>query len=289
MKSSSPVIIIGMSRSGTSMLTRMLGALGLFCGSHLTNNHEAIFFREINDWLLAQCSGGLENPGAIKYLLKDPEARGLFTEFITFTLKTHRVISYLGLGKYLTVRTPFNLDIPWGWKDPRNTFTLPFWLDVFPNAKVIHIYRHPMDIVNSLSTRRKRGLLRLSEKHRNWRGIYWYYLMQKFIPGKRVFVDLRGASPEEGLAMWQEYMEQALSHVTGLGERAIQIKYEDFLYEPRGIIEKLCEFTGLDASTEHIIELTQDINKSRAYAYRNKPELEAFTKEKAEVLKVYGY
>jgi len=289
MKSESPVIIIGMSRSGTSLLTRMLESLGLFCGSTLTNNHEAVFFHEINDWLLTQCSGGLENPGTIKYLLQDKEARRLFSEFISFTMKTHRVISYLGLGKYLSVRTPANLDIPWGWKDPRNTFTLPVWLDLFPDAKVIHIYRHPMDIINSLTTRRKRGLLRLSDKHRRWRGIYWYYLMQKFIPGKKVFVDLRAASPEEGLNMWEEYMKEARTHVEGLGERAIEIKYEDFLDEPIQVLERLSGFAGLESSGERIKELTRDINRSRAYAYRNKPELLALTKEKADLLRAYGY
>ena len=80
MKAQSPIIIIGMSRSGTSMLTRMLGSLGLFCGSKLTNNHEAVFFRELNDWLLTQCSGGLENPGTMQNLLQDSEARALSME-----------------------------------------------------------------------------------------------------------------------------------------------------------------------------------------------------------------
>ncbi len=289
MKSQSPLIIIGMSRSGTSMLTRMLESLGLFCGSRLTDNHEALFFREINDWLLAQCSGGLENPGTIKYLLQDSEARKLFTEFITFAMKTHRVISYLGLVKYLNAKTPANLDIPWGWKDPRNTYTLPLWLDIFPDAKVIHIYRHPMDIVNSLSTRRKKGLLRLSEKHRSWKGLYWYYLMQKFIPDKRVFVDLRGTSPEEGLIMWEEYMKEARTHLKSLGKRAIEIKYEDFLDEPSATLETLSEFAGLEASVDRIKELTRDINKSRAYAYRNEPELKEFAEKFRDRLNEYEY
>ena len=289
MKPEPPVIIIGMSRSGTSMLTRMLESLGLFCGKKLTNNHEALFFREINDWLLAQCGGGLENPGVIKHLLSDQEARKLFSEFITFTMKTHRVISYLGLGKFLSIRTPANLQIPWGWKDPRNTFTLPFWLDIFPEAKVIHIYRHPMDIINSLSTRRKKGLLRLSEKHRSWRAVYWHYLMQKFIPSKRVFVDLRGANPEEGLRMWEEYMKEARSHVKSLGARAIEIKYEDFLDEPARMLEELSEFSGLELNKDLINELTQNVNKGRAYSYKDVPELEVFSKSNSELLKSYGY
>ena len=60
MKPTPPVIIIGMSRSGTNMLTRMLDSLGLFCGSALTGNHEAVFFRELNDWLFYPPGPGLK-------------------------------------------------------------------------------------------------------------------------------------------------------------------------------------------------------------------------------------
>ncbi len=30
----------------------------------------------------------------------------------------------------------------WGWKDPRNTFTLPMWLSIFPKARVLHVLRN---------------------------------------------------------------------------------------------------------------------------------------------------
>jgi hypothetical protein len=30
---------------------------------------------------------------------------------------------------------------PWGWKDPRNSLTLPFWLQVFPGARVLIVHR----------------------------------------------------------------------------------------------------------------------------------------------------
>ena len=196
----------------------------------------------------------------------------------------------MGLSKYLSLRTPARLDIPWGWKDPRNTYTLPIWLDLFPEAKVIHIYRHPMDIVNSLMTRRARGLRRLSEKQSGWKkAISWYHMVQKFIPSKKVFVDLRGGSPEEGLVMWEEYMQQARSHVNSLGDQAIEIKYEDFLEHPARVLGQLSEFTGLEASQGRIEELTKDINKSRAYAFRKEPELLSFSNEKSEILKTYGY
>ena len=104
----------------------MLEDLGLFIGKSKDRNNEALFFIDLNMWLLEQSSGGLENPKSIRYILEDREVRTLFADFIRHTMKTPKVISYLGFKKYLTCRTPLNLNIPWGWKDPRNTFTLPF-------------------------------------------------------------------------------------------------------------------------------------------------------------------
>lgn len=286
---SPPVIIIGMSRSGTSMLTRMLTELGLFTGQSLTDNHEAMFFRQLNDWLLIQCSGGLENPATIKYLLGDEEARALFGKFIHYTMTTPRVVSFLGVSNYFKYRTPANLDIPWGWKDPRNTYTLPFWLDLFPDAKVIHIFRHPLDIVNSLRTRRERGLSRLKGRHSRWKPLYWFYLMEKFIRGKRVFVDLRGADLEEGLLMWEEYIAEARTHVANLGDRAIEVKYEAFLQNPVDTLGELSEFCGLQTASSDLEKTACRVNESRGLAYLKDPELKAFSVRISDRLSEYGY
>ncbi len=278
-----------MSRSGTSMLTRMLDEVGILTGKKVTRNHEAIFFREINDWLLTQSSGGLEDPGSIKYLLQDQEARSLYGEFVEFSMTTPHVISFLGISNYLKYRTPQKLDIPWGWKDPRNTFTLPFWLDLFPGAKVIHIYRHPLDIANSLITRRKRGLSRLQGRHKSFKPFYWYYLMHKFILKNRVFVDVRGSTLNESFSIWEEYLAEARSHVESLSERAIEIKYEDFLEYPSEILKTVAEFCELDVPQSKIESVASTANKSRAYAYLNDPELKAFSENMADKLKSYGY
>ena len=227
MPTNSPIIIIGMSRSGTGILAKMLEDLGLFIGKNKDRNHEAWFFIDLNMWLLEQSSGGLENPQAIKYLLEDKEARSLYSQFIEFSMKTPRAISFLGLKKYLSYRTPLNLDIPWGWKDPRNTFTLPFWLDIFPDAKVVHIYRHGVDVANSLRVSQQKGLKRLRMKDSLYQNLYWYYLANKFIPNRKKFVYLRCANLEDGISMWEEYVNEAQVHVGNLGSRAIEIKYED--------------------------------------------------------------
>jgi hypothetical protein len=287
MKSHPPVIIIGMSRSGTTMLVEMLEQLGLFVGRKKTRNNEAVFFLQLNNWFLAQCSGGLENPASIKYLLKDQEARTLFTDFIRYIMKTPRVISFLGFSKYLRYHTPVNIDIPWGWKDPRNTYTLPLWLDIFPNAKVIHIYRHGVDVVNSLMVRRKKGLSRLKDRHPNLKPLYWLYLMLKFVHKSRLFVDLRCDSLEDGLSMWEEYVEEARAHVRSLKDRAIEVKYEDLLAEPARLLKCITDFCGLRTTDEDIERVVRRVRDDRAY--RDNPELEAFTVRVAERLRAHGY
>jgi hypothetical protein len=265
-----------MSRSGTGILAKMLEDLGLFIGKSKDRNNEALFFIDLNMWLLEQSSGGLENPGSIRYLLEDREVRTLFADFIRYTMKTPKVISYLGLKKYLVNRSPSNLNIPWGWKDPRNTFTLPLWLDIFPGAKVIHIYRHGVDVANSLKESQNKGLSRLRIKDSLYKNLYWYYLANKFIPNRKKFVYLRCSTLEDGISMWEEYLTEARGHVSNLGSRAIEIKYEDLLEQPSEQLNKLIQFCELKAKDEKIELVSKIGNKTRAYAYKNSLELKEF-------------
>lgn len=55
---------------------------------------------------------------------------------------------FLG-DKYSKYNNIKDLDIPWGWKDPKNSFTIDLWKEIFPNAKVLHIYRNPIDSISS--------------------------------------------------------------------------------------------------------------------------------------------
>lgn len=284
-----PIIITGMSRSGTGVLTKMLERLGLFVGLRKERNHEALFFEKLNRWLLYQCSGGLENPKTIKYLIEDDDSRRLFVSFLRFILKTPLAISFLGIRKYLRYHTPVNLDIPWGWKDPRNTYTLPIWLDIFPDAKVIHIYRHGVDVVESLRVRREKGLSRLKDRHSRFKTIYWFYLTLKFVEAQRTFVDMRCSSMEEALNMWEEYIQEARSNVCRLKEGAMEIKYEDLLKEPVSILREAANFCELDTSVREIELVTQELKRNRAYAYLDDPKLKAFAASVADRLKTYGY
>jgi hypothetical protein len=92
-----------------------------------------------------------------------------------------------------------SLNFPWGWKDPRSTFTLPLWLCLFPNAKIINIKRHGVDVAQSLRVRGWKGFLATTEKYRKYKWIV------PFRPKKLGFIESpRCAALEGGLSLWQE-------------------------------------------------------------------------------------
>src|SRR6185503_15617540 len=126
---------------------------------------------------------------------------------------------------------------PFGWKDPRNTFTLPVWKQVFPNLRTIHILRHGVDAAASLARRHAKALRAATG--------------EPVPPALTVIRDhalgvlssRRGWTLAEALTMWEQYVEKAREESAALGERALEIRYEDLLTEPERVvpaIARLC-------------------------------------------------
>src|SRR4051812_23444294 len=57
-----PVILLGMHRSGTSLIARVLDQLGLFQGSELQEDHESVYFLDVNDTLMKRIGASWDNP-----------------------------------------------------------------------------------------------------------------------------------------------------------------------------------------------------------------------------------
>ena len=144
------------------MLSRMLEQQGLFLGKTKgkAENNESKFFRTLNNWLFQQAGAHWDNPDPWQLWLANDLAREASVNFVRGLLGTPRAISYLGFWGYLRYRSPASWPRPWGWKDPLNTFTLPVWLHLYPQARVIHIYRNGVDVAGSL---RRRSVKQLQE------------------------------------------------------------------------------------------------------------------------------
>lgn len=280
----SPVILLGMHRSGTSLVARMLGEIGLFLGWRKDINHEAWFFLRLNDWLLHQCGGAWDQPAPIRYLLANPLGRRVVGDYLRFILDAPRTVTFLGPRQYLHYRSIAALDRPWGWKDPRNTFTLPLWLDLFPDARVVHVYRHGVDVAASLKRRQSESM---DQSQRRFRRRRWIYA---FAPRWGGFAESwRCAELDSALRLWSEYIHEARAHVAELGDRAMEVRYEDLLESPHRELSMLAAFCSLPASKSAVQRVASQVRPSRALAHQHDPMLRDLAERWREQLRPFGY
>lgn len=279
-----PIIVIGMHRSGTSLVAEILQNLGLFIGWKQDINNEAQFFRKINRWLFFQNGCRWDNPDGIKYFFDDTQLRGYAKEYVEYLLSTPQIVSFLGWNNFLSKTSLFQLRFPWGWKDPANTYTLPFWLDIFPDAKVINVYRHGIDVAYSLVVRereyQKKWLVEYSRKK-------WRYMF-KFRRGG--FTDsVRCSSLSGAFSLWEEYLETAQLHLQNLDVVSLNLKYEDILLEPHQEIRKLINFCGLGVTQQQVNQIIQKLDQNRAFAYRKNADLVSLENKVKDRLLKWGY
>src|SRR5689334_7060624 len=139
------VLIAGMHRSGTSMTTRLLNLCGLYLG--LQNDLQA---------------GDANNPegywehreflGVNEELLKALGASWAHPPHLSAGWETSDVLASVR-SRASNLLEQFAGEALWGWKDPRNSITLPFWQQFLPSMKVVICVRNPRDVAQSLFKR----------------------------------------------------------------------------------------------------------------------------------------
>ena len=102
-----PIIIVGMHRSGTSLVTRLLEQLGLFVGCEKDENNESLFFQELNDWILCQAGATWDNPLATEWLIEEKKGCDLIAEFLESILKSPNSRSFFGRWRHIRFRARF--------------------------------------------------------------------------------------------------------------------------------------------------------------------------------------
>lgn len=251
-----PVIILGMHRSGTSLLTRLLEDLGLFVGTDKDANNEALFFQKLNMWMFRQAHAAWDHPTPFQQLVDHREIRLMVVDYLERSLHSPKTLSYLGWSKFVRYGTPGHLNVPWGWKDPRNTFTLPLWLDLFPDARVIHIQRHGAAVARSLFNRHQQTLRNAQLRYP------WQAKLAPFLPAPTHFTDtVRCAALDQGTALWAEYRQQAKAHVAQMGVRALTVQYESLLLNPIQELIRIVDFCALPTSKYRITAVSAQINR----------------------------
>jgi hypothetical protein len=280
-----PIIFIGMHRSGTSMLGRLLEELGMFFGAQKDENNEALFFQDLNEWLLGQCGARWDKPAAFnEYFWRNDEVCKWAEKYARNLLSGPRFIQFLGVRRFAFGGTG-GLTAPWGWKDPRNTFTLPFWLRIFPDARVVSIERNGVDVAQSLRAREIRTLGDASQFYRKNRMLFFLRPRESgFAHSPRCLV------LEDAFSLWEEYTSQAAAVIAQLpADQVLTLRYEDFLDDPVKWLGDSAAFCGLTASQAQIERAVKNIRADRAKAYESNADLRNFAEKHSHALSARGY
>ncbi len=282
-----PVIIIGMHRSGTSLLTRALQGFGFFMGVGTSRNEEAAFTNALNNWIFRHAGATWDQPEPMDRLLADQAIRPHLHEYLMGVIDGPAAMRFLGPAGWLRHGGLRGIDRPWGWKDPRNTFTLPFWLELFPDARILHIVRHGVDVAESLRSRRARELERNIARYRRLRGLYH---ANPLAPKRRPFAGHeRCAWLDGGFSLWEAYVDRAREHVEALGSRAREIRYEDLISQPATVLEQALRFCDIEVTAEAIRGAHKQMDAGRAFAFRENADCAAFAATVEQRLSRRGY
>lgn len=143
------IIVLGMHRSGTSVITRALQALGVSLGDHLIGGVEGdndkgfwedLDFHGMNERLLSKSGSAWDR------LSKVDVQKFYGSEFASERIDAAAILK----------QKMYGVDV-FAFKDPRTAVTLPFWQCVLEDMGIEPTYvvavRNPMEIAASLSRR----------------------------------------------------------------------------------------------------------------------------------------
>ena len=264
-----PVIVIGMHRSGTSAVVRALDELGLFTGHDLEPNAEARFFLRLNEQMLRMAGAYWDSPEPMLQLLEDDELVEWLARWLDLQLHGFGTSLYLSKPGWVRYRDIRRYPQPWGWKDPRNTLTLPVWLRLFPDAKVVNVVRHGVDVAASLQFREEK--LRYETLHTS-----------QYEPKAWRVTSLRCRELKGAFSLWEDYVSAADSALVSLSvSQKLQFRFEDWLQSPLPLLQQLNEWLGLGASEARMQSVANDLRPERGFAYRGSEQLNHFDAEVA--------
>lgn len=208
-----PIFIIGMPRSGTTLLSMILNAHSQLAISPETHYFTKYWHRCEQDNCLQdkEKAKGFVNCFLSSDEVKDmgfsvKEVEEIYNTLIQDKNLTHKTILQTILSKYASKQGK----TIWGEKTPAHLEYVPVIATLFPNARFICIVRDPRDV--SLSLRK--------------------------VPWNRgnVFHHAR---------RWKRYIQMSQYYAQQYYPNFLEIKFEDLLANPESVIYTICSYLGL--------------------------------------------
>jgi len=188
------LIVIGMHRSGTSLLTSWIGQMGLNMGDNkvkgdignIEGYHEDRDFHDFHEEVFRRnriSYGGLNFP-------------------LDFEIDYLDIINLLSL-----IDRKSEKNEQWGWKDPRTCLFLDVYRKYLPKAKYIVLYRDCSSVVDSLIRRDKN-----TSRVRYFAKSPFNRFVFPFVK-KKIFKEMEKKNSIIYEAIWKHYNQKIISHL----------------------------------------------------------------------------
>ena len=222
-----PIILIGRGGSGTRLLSQLVQSGGVFLGNKLNVSFDS------QEW-----------PAVLYPLSLEATALSAADQATRAPYWRTRLRQ---LAKQIIAESDRKAGQPWGWKLPETILALPHVLRSFPQARIVHIVRHPV----TSSLRRTHRTSRPDDV------IGRFVLPAGYFACGRDLSMLKRDEPYiHNAVSWAYQIRKALDALAADAPSSITIRYEDLCRSPAEIAERLSRFLGVDlVSTVGAIEI----------------------------------
>jgi len=164
-------------------------------------------------------------------------------------------------------------------KTPKNALRIPFFLEIFPDARFVLLWRDPRENLSSIMEAWRSGNWTTYPTLEGWEGP-WSLLLP---PG---WQSLRGKPLEEVAAyQWDSANRVALDDLQALPrERWTSVSYADLVSNPASVTQRLCKFAGIEFDSALAARVSGQLPLSRYTQTR--PEPGKWRRNEAAILRV---
>jgi hypothetical protein len=198
---SKTLMVVGMHRSGTSLITNWLHRCGLQIGEHLLEAGEG------------NVEGHFEDVEFLKIHEEILESNDFPSTGYVYNREIDVSVYQLEKLKSI-IKVKNQLYEQWGWKEPRTCLFLDLYRELLPDSKYLVIMRDYGSVVNSML---RRDFALLEDKYlarKAFQRFVWTYIRR----GNRIKKFYRN-NAESYLKVWIEYNEHILSMLEKLSEK----------------------------------------------------------------------
>ena len=249
-----PVLIIGAHRSGTTATARALQLLGLQIGQRLDSHHEPRGMQRLHEDYLRGVGASWFDPTPFLKWMRTPEGERDCVAYLEKHIRSdfNALLAYRQNPMGLWLRARIKFGRPWGWKEPRTTLFASLWLHLFPDARIVHVVRHPLAVAQSLQ-RRELEFQKAGDAPRG------------------TLKDL-----DYCLRIAATYLETA-EQISARARHFHRIRFEDLQADPATALKSLGEFCQLRFTSGRVAEAIATI-RTRTAAHHHDITEESFTK-----------